>query len=201
MKKFAATVLASLFAASAFAATAYMDAVSKQVSWFRPDRAVDPVTEQEFANPSDGTLAACGIVQVEYEDCDFKYRLWGWEPSPWCRAMNAAERQAVDDAEAQAQAEAAQYADVQPAVYVPRFKGTLSNVVGLSQEFVDDDTGESVFVDETGSPEHTQAEKQAQHDARKAQRAAAAQAVENASKNGKVNDRLAAIEAWIRSHR
>ena len=116
MKKLAATVLAALFSASAFAATAYMDAVSKQVSWFRPDRAVDPVTEQEFANPSDGTLAACGIVQVEYEDCDFKYRLWGWEPSPWCRAMNAAERQAVDDAEAQAQAEAAAMAGL-PAVF------------------------------------------------------------------------------------
>ena len=116
MKKLAATVLAALFSASAFAATAYMDTVSKQVSWLRPDRAVDPVTKQEFANPSDGTLAACGIVQVEYEDCDFKYRLWGWEPSPWCRAMNAAERQAVDDAEAQAQAEAAALAGL-PAVF------------------------------------------------------------------------------------
>ena len=60
---------------------------------------------------------------------------------------------------------------------------------------------DKVAVDETGSPEHTQAQKEAQRAARKAQRAAAAQAVENASKNGKVNDRLDAIEAWIRSHR
>ena len=96
---------------------------------------------------------------------------------------------------------AAQYADVQPAVFVPRFKGSLTNVVGLSQQFVDDDTGESVFVDETGSPEHTQAQKEAQHAARKAQRAAALAAVEDASKNGKINERLDAIEAWIRSHR
>ena len=116
MKKLAATVLAALFSASAFAATAYMDTVSKQVSWLRPDRAVDPATQQEFANPSDGTLVACGFVLVEYEDCDFKYRLWGWEPSPWCRAMDAAERQAVDDAEAQAQAEAAAMAGL-PAVF------------------------------------------------------------------------------------
>ena len=116
MKKLAATVLAALFSASAFAATAYMDAVSRQVSWTRPDRAVNPVTKQDFKNPSDGTLAACGFVLVEYEDCDFKYRLWGWEPSPWCRAMDAAERQAVDDAEAQAQAEAAALAGL-PAVF------------------------------------------------------------------------------------
>ena len=106
MKKLAATVLAALFSASAFAATAYMDAVSRQVSWTRPDRAVNPVTKQDFKNPSDGTLAACGIVQVEYEDCDFKYRLWGWEPSPWCRAMDAAERAAIDAAEESARTNA-----------------------------------------------------------------------------------------------
>ena len=106
MKKIVFACIAALISATAFAATAYMDTVSRQISWTRPDKAVHPETKQEFKNPSDGTLAACGIVQVEYEDCDFKYRLWGWEPSPWCRAMNAAERQAVDDAEAQAQAEA-----------------------------------------------------------------------------------------------
>ena len=101
---------------------------------------------------------------------------------------------------AQRLAQAAAYADMQPAVYVPRFKGALTNLVGLSQEFVDDDTGESVFVDETGSPEHSQSQKEAQHAARKAERAAALAAVENA-KNGKVNERLDAIDAWIRCHR
>ena len=151
MKKFAATVLASLFAASAFAATAYMDAVSKQVSWFRPDRAVDPVTEQEFANPSDGTLAACGIVQVEYEDCDFKYRLWGWEPSPWCRAMNAAERQAVDDAEAQAQAEAAAMAGPDPELFVPALDEN-GHKVGTARIVVRAATWELVPLTNEASP-------------------------------------------------
>ena len=99
MKKIVFACIAALISATAFAATAYMDTVSRQISWTRPDKAVHPETKQEFKNPSDGTLAACGIVQVEYEDCDFKYRLWGWEPSPWCRAMDAAERAAADAGE------------------------------------------------------------------------------------------------------
>ena len=106
MKKTVLACLAALLSVSAFASTAYMDAVSRQVSWTRPDKAVNPETKQEFKNPSDGTLAACGIVQVEYEDCDFKYRLWGWEPSPWCRAMDAAERVAADAAEESARTNA-----------------------------------------------------------------------------------------------
>ncbi len=129
----------------------------------------------------------------------------GWFDDPGWKKFDLQQQADWDAAEAaKAEAEAAaaaQYADVQPVIFVPRFKGALTNVVGLSQEFVDDETGEAVFVDETGSPEHTQSQKEAQHAARKAQRAAAGQAVENASKNGKVNDRLDAIEAWIRSHR
>ena len=35
----------------------------------------------------------------------------------------------------------------------------------------------------------------------KAERAAALEAIETAAKNGKPNERLYAIEAWIRSHR
>jgi len=73
-----------------------------------------------------------------------------------------------EQTEADAIAEAELYADTQPAVFVPRFSGALTNVVGLSQIFVDDDTGEFVEVDETGSPEHTKAQKQAQRDAKKA---------------------------------
>ena len=106
MKKTVLACLAALLSVSAFAATAYMDTVSRQVSWTRPDKAVHPETKQEFKNPSDGTLSSCGIVQVEYEDCDFKYRLWGWEPSPWCRAMDAAERAAADAAEESARTNA-----------------------------------------------------------------------------------------------
>jgi len=195
MKKFAATVLAALFSASAFAATAYMDAVSKQVSWFRPDRAVDPVTEQEFANPSDGTLVACGFVLVEYEDCDFKYRLWGWEPSPWCRAMNAAERQAVDDAEAKAEAEAAAYASPQPVVLVPRVDGSLTNIVGESQIIVDAATGEVLAVDDTGSPKHTLAQKQAQFAANEAAKAKAKTAKAKGNGLPALAERVAALEA------
>ena len=156
MKKFAATVLASLFAASAFAATAYMDAVSKQVSWFRPDRAVDPVTEQEFANPSDGTLVACGFVLVEYEDCDFKYRLWGWEPSPWCRAMTQEERDAYDAEAASAETNAAYLATLP--VQEPRgfevpyvvFLDATNRTKGIAMEIME--TGDQIFYVFHSSP-------------------------------------------------
>ena len=143
--------------------------------------------------------------QPTYRTADAVGAPAGYFMEPGWQLFDLAQQAAHDAAQAAAQSEAekqaAQYADVQPAVHVPRFKGTLTNVVGLSQQFVDDDTDESVFVDETGSPEHTQAQKQAQHDARKAERAAALSAVETAGKNGKVNDRLEAIEEWIRSHK
>ena len=82
--------------------------------------------------------------------------------------------QEAADAAAQAQAEeaAAAYADPQPAVFVPRFSGSITNVVGLSQILVDDATDEPVVLDETGSPEHTIAQKEAQNAERGAARAA-----------------------------
>ena len=59
MKKIVFACIAALISATAFAATAYMDTVSRQVSWERPDVATNPFTNQEFSNPSDGTLVAC----------------------------------------------------------------------------------------------------------------------------------------------
>ena len=98
---------------------------------------------------------------------------------------------AADQAQAEADAaEAAQYADPEPAVFAPRFRGSITNVVGLSQILVDD---------ETGSPEHTTKQKDDQNAAAKADRAAAKAAVESAAKNGKINDRLAAIEAALKT--
>ena len=192
-------ILATLaFAQFALGATCWMDTVNHRVNWVsRPDAAtIDGVSYYGFL--PDDMLASAGWVRVTYEDCAADDRAWGWAPSPWARKMTAEEIASRDAADAAAQAKEAPYVDVQPAVYLPRFKGSLTNVVGLSKEFVDDDTGESVFVDETGSPEHTQEQKQAQHDARKAERTAAAAAVETASKNGKVNYRLDAIEAALK---
>ena len=94
-------------------------------------------------------------------------------------------------------AEVEQYNDTQPAVFVPRVDGSLTNVVGVSQEFVDDETNESFFVDETGSPEHTQAEKVAQFEAWKAGRAAKKQAAREAKAHGSLQDRIAALEALL----
>ena len=161
MKKIVFACIAALISATAFAATAYMDTVSRQISWTRPDKAVHPETKQEFKNPSDGTLAACGIVQVEYEDCDFKYRLWGWEPSPWCRAMNAAERQAVDDAEAQAQAEAAAMAGPDPELFVPALDEN-GNKVGTARIVVRAATWELVPLTNSMSPQRHWVEQQAE---------------------------------------
>ena len=194
-------IVAILVAGQALAATCWMDTINHRVNWVsRPDVVeMDGVRYTGYV--PDEMLAAGGWVQVTYDDCDLRDRAWGWAPSPWARKMTTEEIAARDAADAAAQAKDAPYVDVRPAVYVPRFKGSLTNVVGLSQAFVDDDTDEAVFADETGSPEHTQAEKQAQHDARKAARAAALAAVETAGKNGKVNDRLDAIEAWIKNHK
>ena len=152
MKKIMVACLAFLVSVSAFAATAYMDTVSRQVSWARPDKAVHPETKQEFKNPSDGTLAACGIVQVEYEDCDFKYRLWGWEPSPWCRAMDADERQAVDDAAAADQAEAKALAGPPPEILVPALDED-GNPVGTARLVVRAATWELVPLTNSASPQ------------------------------------------------
>lgn len=200
MKKFAATVLAALFSASAFAATAYMDAVSKQVSWLRPDRAVDPVTKQEFANPSDGTLVACGFILVEYEDCDFKYRLWGWEPSPWCRAMNAAERQAVDDAEAQAQAEAAAMAGPDPELFVPALDEN-GNKVGTARIVVRAATWELVPLTNEASPKRVWLVQRDEYKSRIARSDALKNRIKNEKAKGNGNaaliGRVSALEAKV----
>ena len=200
MKKIVFACIVTLISVTAFADTAYMDTVSRQISWTRPDKAVNAETKQEFKNPSDGTLEACGWVIAEYEPCEFKYRVVSWDP-PAVRAMSAAERQAVDDSEAQAQAEAeaqaALYADPAPVVFVPRVDSTLTNVVGESQVFADSATGDLFAVDETGSPEHTLAQKQAQANARKAKVAAAKKAKAKGNGVPALAERVAALEALL----
>ena len=156
MKKIMVACLAFLVSVSAFAATAYMDTVSRRVSWTRPDVATNPYTNQEFRNPSDGTLADCGFVLVEYEDCDFKYRLWGWEPSPWCRAMDAGERQVVDAEEA-ASASDAEYRATLP-VHEPRgfevpyvvFLDSTNREKGVAMELTE--SGDQIFYVFHASP-------------------------------------------------
>ena len=105
-------------------------------------------------------------------------------------AREAAEAQAAQEAAEQA----ALYVDPQPAVFVPRVSGTLTNVVGESQVFVDD-TGEVFAVDETGSPEHTLKQKQAQADARKTIIATAQTAKGKGNKLQDIAERVAALEA------
>lgn len=107
-----------------------------------------------------------------------------------CESLKSAKKAA-----SVAAAEAAQYADPQPTVFLPRFSGDITNVVGLSQALVDADTGEIVAVDETGSPEHTLAQKQAQANARKAKVAAAKVAKGKGNGLGALADRVAALEA------
>lgn len=198
MKKIVFACIAALISATAFAATAYMDTGSRQISWTRPDKAVHPETKQEFKNPSDGTLAACGIVQVEYDDCDFKYRLWGWEPSPWCRAMNAAERQAVDDAEAQAQAEAEAQAAAfdfpDPEVIVPVLDANGERT-GTARLLVDH-AGQIVVVTDTASPQRTAAVQIAEFKAKR-DAAAAKLAKAKAEANGQLQKRIENIESVL----
>ena len=197
MKRLLAII--ALFAAgNALAATCWMDTINRRVNWFsRPDSVtIDGVTYSSYI--TDDMLAAGGWVEVTYDECAASDRAWGWDPQAWARPMTQSELEARDAEKAAEQTAASQYADVQPANYAPRVSGSLTNKVGDSQLFVDDDTGEVFAVDETGSPEHTVEQKQAQRAARKAKRAAAAAAIESAGKNGRVNDRLDAIEAALK---
>ena len=179
-------VLAMLAACSAMAATAWMDAEKQQVSWFRPD--VCTAGGTTYAAPTDELLAKAFIV-VEYDDCAPEYRVVSWNP-PSVRAMTAQEIADYGAAAAAAQAEAEAYADPEPAVFVPRVDGSVTNVVGVSQIFIDAQTGAAFGVDETGSPEHTLAQKEAQNAKREALKAAASKA----KKSGNLQQRIAALE-------
>ena len=113
-----------------------------------------------------------------------------WETEAEWTAREAAEAQAAQEAAEQA----ALYVDPQPAVFVPRVSGTITNVVGESQVFVDD-TGEVFAVDETGSPEHTLAQKAAQDSARRGKVAAAKTAKGKGNGLNALAARVAALEA------
>lgn len=127
----------------------------------------------------------------------------GWYDEPGWQAFDL-EQQADWDAAETAKAEAdaaaaAQYADPEPAVFVPRVDSSLTTIFGKSKVFQDAETGEIFGLDETGSPEHTISQKREQNAARKAARASAASAIDAAAKNGKVNERLDAIEAGLKT--
>jgi len=115
--------------------------------------------------------------------------------APASPAEVEAQEQADALAKAEAAAQAAQYADPQPAVFVPRVAGTITNIVGQSQVFVDGETGEVFALDETGSPEKTLAQKQAQNAARKVKVAAAKTAKAKGNGLNALAERVAALEA------
>lgn len=110
----------------------------------------------------------------------------------WETPAEQSAREAAEAEQAAAQeAHDALYADPQPAVMVPRISGTLTNVVGESQILVDAETGEVFALDETGSPEHTISQKQAQNAEREVRKAAA----RKAKAHGNLQARIDALEA------
>ena len=170
-----AAIIAALFAATA--AWAGPQAVWKDgsVRPYWPSRIIWP-NGQDTSGANVEQCLAAGVAR--------------WETEAEWTAREAAEAQAAQEAAAQA----ALYVDPQPAVFVPRISGTITNVVGESQVFVDD-TGEVFAVDETGSPEHTLKQKQAQADARKAIIATAKTAKGKGNKLSDIAERVAALEA------
>lgn len=134
----------------ALGSTAYMYGATKDLRWTRPDAVVNPVTKQEHANPSDATLAQAGWTIAEYEDCDLKYRVVGWDP-PTVRAMTQAERETVDNAEAEdvKQAEAMDGPD--PEWFVPALDDD-GNKVGTARIVVRAATWEVVPLTNEASP-------------------------------------------------
>mgnify|MGYP003591752337 CR=1 FL=1 len=114
----------------------------------------------------------------------------------WETDEEVAAREAVEAAQQAANANyEAAYGDPQPAVMVPRVGDAITNVVGESQLFVDDATGELFAVDETGSPEHTIAQKQVQAAARAQKRDAAKTAKGKGNGLAALAERVAALEA------
>ena len=171
----------ALFATAARAATVWIDAEHNIIP--------RPQNYGAIANVSDATLALFGIVQATGPD-GVEQRFWTWGETNFI-SIPQADIDAILAAEAEAAAEAAQFVDPQPAVFVPRVSGSLTNVVGQSQILVAYDTGIPFAVDETGSPEHTLAMKAAQNAEREAKKAAAREA----KASGQLQRRIAALEA------
>ena len=114
-----------------------------------------------------------------------------WETSKETATREAAEAAA----KAEANALAALYADPEPAVFVPRVGDEITEIVGQSQIFVDAATGEVFALDETGSPEHSLAQKAAQDSARRGKVAAAKTAKGKGNGLNALAERVAALEA------
>ena len=142
--------------------------------------------------PSDADLNASGLFEVQCPD-DLAQRFWDWDGNKFV-SKSAQDIGAIEAAEAAAQAEAEAYASTQPTVLIPRISGTLSNVVGTTQVLFNEDTGLPVFLDETGSPKHSNAQKDAQW---KKQEAAKSEAVDDAiSAIEKENSQKKKWAAW-----
>lgn len=105
MNKIALSTFFSMLSVSAFAATAWMDPVSRQVEWYRPAQVV--LGGQAFSPPTDEQLAEAFVV-VEYPDgVERNDLVWGWEPEPFVRALTQEELDARAAAEEEAAAQEA----------------------------------------------------------------------------------------------
>lgn len=196
--KITAFALCLLLAASASAATLWFDVPNSGISWLRPDVATDSATKQKYGHPSDGTLAACGWVWLEYEDCPLDERLWGWEPEPWVRRMTQEERDAAAAARAEAEAQAAAQASL-PMMNGPGFAAT--NSAGHWVRFVPDGTNlvtETLAIQISHSPPDPVVAAQMEKDALAA-RAKLKAAAKTAKGKGNglpaLAERVAALEA------
>ena len=197
MKKIVFACIAALISATAFAATAYMDTVSRQISWTRPDKAVHPETKQEFKNPSDGTLVACGFVIAEYEDCPHTYRVVSWDP-PSVRAMTQDERDIADAASAAFAAEAAALSGPPPEVFVPVLDDA-GNAIGTARLVVRASQWVLMPLTNSMSPQRYWVEQQAEFTGRSVEMDTKKDRIKAAKSKGNgtpaVLERLSALEA------
>lgn len=131
-------LFALLFAVSAQAATCWMNSATQRILWAgRPETAV--VGGTTYFSPSDELLAQAGWSEHEYADgTEFRDLTYGWEPSPWIRAMDAGELAARDAAEAAAASNAAAQASL-PQTFPTGI--AVTNSAGNWVEFIPDGTG------------------------------------------------------------
>ena len=181
-------------AAESFAATAWVNASARQIWWHsKPEIIV--VEGRKVSLPTDAALADSGWTAIEY-DCHPTDAVLDYDAVPPIRCMTPAELEARE-AQRQADQAAAEAAATLPATFPTGI--AVTNEAGHWVEFIPDGTNvvcETLAIQISHSPLTPEQRNQMRQDAVATREAKRAEA-KAAKKNGKLQDRIAALEALL----